>query len=119
MEKGHIAVDGLAGNIENTAIYSGDVLLMVLEDFTADLTLNMFAMSHGIINRAPEFAQKSYTATLAETAETGNAVVTVAATDADIDDTLTYSIIGGDGGGDGLFAINDDGEITLTGALDF
>ena len=124
VEKGHIAVDGLVGNIddtaiENTAIYSGDVLLMVLEDFTADLTLNMFAMSHGIINRAPEFAQKSYTATLAETAETGSAVVTVAATDADIDDTLTYSIIGGDGGGDGLFAINDDGEITLTGALDF
>ena len=124
VEKGHIAVDGLVGNIddtaiENTAIYSGDVLLMVLEDFTADLTLNMFAMSHGIINRAPEFAQESYTATLAETAETGSAVVTVAATDADIDDTLTYSIIGGDGGGDGLFAINDDGEITLTGALDF
>ena len=124
VEKGHIAVDGLAGNIddtaiENTAIYSGDVLLMVLEDFTADLTLNMFAMSHGIINRAPEFAQESYTATLAETAETGSAVVTVAATDADIDDTLTYSIIGGDGGSDGLFAINDDGEITLTGALDF
>ena len=124
VEKGHIAVDGLAGNIddtaiENTAIYSGDVLLMVLEDFTADLTLNMFDLSHGIINRAPEFAQKSYTTTLAETAETGSAVVTVAATDADIDDTLTYSIIGGDGGGDGLFAINDDGEITLTGALDF
>ena len=124
VEKGHIAVDGLAGNIddtaiENTAIYSGDVLLMVLEDFTADLTLNMFAMSHGIINRAPEFAQETYTATLAETAETGSAVVTVAATDADIDDTLTYSIIGGDGGGDGLFAINDDGEITLTGALDY
>ena len=124
VEKGHIAVDGLAGNIddtaiENTAIYSGDVLLMVLEDFTADLTLNMFAMSHGIINRAPEFAQESYTATLAETAETGSAVVTVVATDADIDDTLTYSIIGGDGGGDGLFAINDDGEITLTGALDY
>ena len=124
VEKGHIAVDGLAGNIddtaiENTAIYSGDVLLMVLEDFTADLTLNMFAMSHGIINRAPEFAQETYTATLAETAETGSAVVTVAASDADIDDTLTYSIIGGDGGGDGLFAINDDGEITLTGALDY
>ena len=124
VEKGHIAVDGLAGNIddtaiENTAIYSGDVLLMVLEDFTADLTLNMFAMSHGIINRAPEFAQETYTATLAETAETGSAVVTVAASDADIDDTLTYSIIGGDGGGDGLFAINDDGEITLTSALDY
>ena len=124
VEKGHIAVDGLVGNIddtaiENTAIYSGDVLLMVLEDFTADLTLNMFAMSHGIINRAPEFAQESYTATLAEDAEAGSAVITVAATDADIDDTLTYSIIGGDGGGDGLFAINDDGEITLTGALDY
>ena len=124
VEKGHIAVDGLVGNIddtaiENTAIYSGDVLLMVLEDFTADLTLNMFDLSHGIINRAPEFAQETYTATLAETAETGSAVVTVAATDADIDDTLTYSIIGGDGGGDGLFAINDDGEITLTGALDY
>ena len=124
VEKGHIAVDGLAGNIddtaiENTAIYSGDVLLMVLEDFTADLTLDMFALSHGIINRAPEFAQETYTATLAETAETGSAVVTVAATDADIDDTLTYSIISGDGGGDGLFAINDDGGITLTGALDY
>ena len=124
VEKGHIAVDGLAGNIddtaiENTAIYSGDVLLMVLEDFTADLTLNMFAMSHGIINRAPEFAQETYTATLAEDAESGSAVITVAASDADIGDTLTYSIIGGDGGSDGLFAINDDGEIMLTGALDF
>ena len=120
VEKGHIAVDGLAGNIddtaiENTAIYSGDVLLMVLEDFTADLTLNMFAMSHGIINRAPEFAQETYTATLAEDAEAGSAVATITANDADAGDDLTYSI----SGGDGLFAINDDGEITLTGALDY
>ena len=46
VEKGHIKVEGFNSGrdstaTENTAIYRGDTLLMVLEDFTDDLTLDM------------------------------------------------------------------------------
>ena len=120
VEKGHIKVEGFNSGrdstaTENTAIYRGDTLLMVLEDFTDDLTLDMFDLPNATANNAPTFAQDSYSATLAETAEAGSAVVAVQASDVDAGDTLTYSITDGDG----LFAINEDGEITLTGALDY
>ena len=106
--------------IANTAIYKvvdggDDVLVMVLEDFTDDLTIDMFDLPNAIPNIIPTFAQDTYTARLAEDAKSGSAVVTAAATDANIGDTLTYSIIGGDE----LFAIDDGGQITLTGALDY
>ena len=106
--------------IANTAIYKvvdggDDVLVMVLEDFTDDLTIDMFDLPNAIPNIIPTFAQDTYTARLAEDAKSGSAVVTAAATDANIGDTLTYSIIGGDE----FFAIDDGGQITLTGALDY
>ena len=127
VEKGHIKVDAWANiniptddsAITNTAIYSGDRLVMVIEDFTDDLTLDMFDLPNATPNTAPTFAQASYTASLAENAAIGSAVIAVQATDADAGDTLTYSIISDEGDGDGLFAINGDGEITLTGALDY
>ena len=100
---------------KNTAIYKGDTLIMVLEDFTDDLTLDMFDLPNATANQASVFAQETYSASLAEDAAIGSAVVTVQATDADAGDTLSYSITGGAG----LFAINHDGEITLTGALDY
>ena len=122
VEKGHISVDGLNSDSDratekNTAIYHGDKLVMVLEDFDADLTLNMFDLPNVTASQAPVFAQRTHTATLAEDATIDSAVVTVQATDADAGDTLTYSIVGGDD--NGSFAINDNGEITLTGALDY
>ena len=138
VEKGHIKVDAWANiniptdnnEITNTAIYSGDRLVMVIEDFEDDLTLDMFDLPNATPNTAPIFAQESYTATLAEDVVTGSAVVTVQATDADAGDTLTYSIIGDNIPGlfveDTIidnappFAIDaNSGAITLTGALDY
>ena len=138
VEKGHIKVDAWANiniptddnEITNTAIYQGDKLVMVLEDFTDDLTLDMFDLPNATPNTAPVFAQESYTATLAENAESGSAVVTVQATDANAGDTLTYSIVSNNTPGlfveDTIidnappFAIDaNSGAITLTGALDF
>ena len=119
VEKGHIQVDELLFNrydsdtTENTAIYKvveggADVLLMVLEDFTRDLTLDVFDLPNAGTNQAPVFAQDSYTADVAKDAEIGDTIITIAATDPE-GDALTYSL----SGGDGLFAINDDGQITL------
>ena len=135
VEKGHIKVEGFnsgrdSTTTENTAIYRGDTLVMVLEDFTDDLTLDMFDLPNAGINSAPEFAQESYSARLAENAATGSAVVTVQATDADAGDTLTYSIVSNNIPGlfveDTIidnappFAIDaQSGAITLTGTLDY
>ena len=124
MERGHISADGLnsesdSADIENTAIYKvvnggDDVLIMVLEDFTDEITLDMFDLPNAIVHHAPVVAQDSYTATLAEDAAIGSAVLTVSASDLD-GDAVRYSI----SGGNGLFAINANGEITVTGALDY
>ena len=138
IEKEHIKVDAWANiniptddnEITNTAIYSGDRLVMVLEDFDADLTLDMFDLPNATPNTAPVFAQESYTATLAENAESGSAVIAVQATDANAGDTFTYSIVSNNIPGlfveDTIidntppFAIDaNSGAITLTGALDF
>ena len=68
-------------------------------------------------NRAPEFGSATYNFSMAEDAATGAAVGTVAATDADNDDTLTYSIESGNG--DGKFAISSAGAVTTAAALDY
>ena len=123
VEKGHISAEWRDQTLftdkassENTAIYKGDALVMVLVDFTEDLTLDMFDLPNATPNTAPLFSEDSYTAELSEKASTGSAVITVAARDANAGDTLTYSIIDGDG----LFAIDaNSGAITLTGALDY
>ena len=132
VEKGHIHVPnaqsgsggGIYGvavslfdsaTIEDTAIYKvveggDDVLLMVLRDFTEDLTLDMFDLPNAGTNTAPEFAQESYSASIAHDAEIGDTIITAAATDAD-GDTLTYTITAGNDAG--LFEIGADGQITL------
>ena len=67
-------------------------------------------------NRPPAFDSATYSFSVAEDASTGDAVGTVAATDAD-DDTLTYTIESGNG--DGKFAIDGGtGAITTAAALD-
>ena len=67
-------------------------------------------------NRAPEFGSAAYNFSVAEDAETGFTLGSVAATDAD-EDTLTYSMTRGRGR---LFAINGDtGAVTLRGELDY
>ncbi|MDA7635088.1 cadherin domain-containing protein, partial [Alphaproteobacteria bacterium] len=72
------------------------------------------------VNIAPVFAESEYTASVAESLAVGVTIATVAATDADAGDTLSYSIVSGDA--DSLFAIDaTTGVITLaTGkALDY
>ena len=114
VEKGHIARPNYDSQrddeyIENTAIYSGDKLLMVLEDFTADLTLDMFDLPNAGTNQTPTFAQESYSATIARGAEAGDIITNIAATDAD---TLTYSITAGNDAG--LFIVDaTNGDIKL------
>ena len=119
VEKGHIKVDAWANiniptddnAITNTAIYSGDRLVMVLEDFTDDLTLDMFDLPNAITNTAPTFAQDSYSASIARGAEAGDIITNIAATDAD-SDTLTYSITAGNDAG--LFIVDvTNGDIKL------
>ena len=73
-----------------------------------------------VIKPAPVFDVALYTPTIAENAATGSFVTWVHASDADANDTLTYSIISGNS--NKLFAIEDHngifGRITLKGALD-
>ncbi|MCY4027251.1 MAG: fibronectin type III domain-containing protein, partial [Acidobacteria bacterium] len=67
-------------------------------------------------NRAPVFDPASYSFTLAENADgsiTAVEVGTVSATDADTDDTLTYSIAADDTGG--RLAVSSAGKITYAG----
>ena len=67
-------------------------------------------------NRPPAFDSATYSFSVAEDASTGDAVGSVAATDAD-DDTLTYTIESGNG--DDRFAIDGGtGAITTAAALD-
>ena len=62
------------------------------------------------------FGSSTYAFSVAENAATGTAVGTVAATDAN-DDTVTYSVTAGNGGG--AFAIDSaSGAITVAGSLD-
>ncbi len=68
-------------------------------------------------NRAPVFGSATYNFSVAEDTATGTAVGTVSATDADSDDSLTYTIESGNGGG--KFAIDgSSGAVTTAGTLD-
>ena len=68
------------------------------------------------VNDAPTVAPATFT--VAENASNGAVVGTVAATNVDSNQTLTYSITGGNTGN--VFAIDPaTGQITLTGALNF
>ena len=67
---------------------------------------------------APIFGMDIYETEIAESAARGTVLVQIAASDADIGDTLNYAITSGND--DGLFSINtDSGQITLIGALDY
>src|SRR4030095_10299703 len=59
----------------------------------------------------PAFTATDYPATVAENISDTAVIATVAATDADIDDTVTYAITGGDP--DGLFEVSASGAISL------
>ena len=66
----------------------------------------------------PTFGSATYSFSIAEDAATDAAVGTVAATDADEGDTVTYSITAGNG--DGHFAIDgSSGAISVAGTLDY
>ena len=60
---------------------------------------------------------ESYSVEIAENAKVGSVIATIVAQGVDASASLTYSITSGDD--DGLFAIDDNGRITLAGALDF
>ncbi len=69
-------------------------------------------------NRSPTFGSSSYSFTVSEDAAMDAAVGTVAATDPDTGDTLTYSITAGNG--EGAFSINGStGAISVAAALDY
>lgn len=81
----------------------------------ANNDLNSLGLAN-CVNRAPAFGQASYAFSIAENAAVGKAAGTVAATDPDPGDTLSYAIIAGNTAG--TFAINaSTGEITLAAAL--
>lgn len=74
------------------------------------------SVTTGACNRAPEFSTSTYSFTIPESAATSTAVGSVSASDRD-DDTLTYSIAGGNA--DGAFNIDGStGEITVFAPLD-
>ena len=65
-------------------------------------------------DNTPAFGQGSYSFTYAENQAAGAVLGTVSASDADLADTVSYSITGGDP--NGWFQINAAGEISLTTA---
>ena len=69
------------------------------------------------VNDAPTFEEATHTATVAENSDVATAVYTAEATDADADDTLTYSLSGDDAA---AFTIDaDTGEIHFASSPDF
>ena len=69
-------------------------------------------------NQAPVFGTTSYAFMVSEDASVDALVGTVSATDPDMGDTVSYSVVSGNG--DGKFAIDDvTGEITVAGELDY
>ena len=81
----------------------------------ANNDLNSLGLAN-CVNRAPTFGQASYAFSIAKSAAVGKAAGTVAATDPDPGDTLSYAITAGNT--TGTFAINaSTGEITLAAAL--
>ena len=110
VEKGQITVSGVSNYFDsttddNTGIYKGNVLVMVLEDFDDDLTVDMFHVVP--INDV----------TIVETIAINSVIFEVVPTNVNADATLTYAITGGNG--DNLFDIDDNGNITLVKVLDY
>ena len=111
-------VDGakrtLAWNVCAQPWESGDLLMLRISRSGEDLT---GVTNDGPCNQPPEFNASSYTFSIPETAAAA-VVGNVLATDPDEDDTVSYSITGGNE--DGKFAIDTGaGEITVQGALDY
>ena len=79
-------------------------------------TANVAITVTDVNDEAPVFGLPSYTASLAENAALNSNVIQIAATDADANDTVSYSITDGD---TELFSIDANGQITLKGALDY
>ena len=69
-------------------------------------------------NNPPAFGSETYTFTVSESATAGDVVGSVAATDSDAGDELSYTITAGNEAG--KFAIGSaDGQVTVAGALDY
>ena len=86
-----------------------DELVLVLMDFDAPLTYSMFDVVLSILD------SETYSASLSEAAAMDSAVVQVTAINPST--SLNYAIIGGNDAG--LFSIDNTGQITLIGALDY
>ncbi len=81
---------------------------------TAEVVISVL----NVYEHAPIFRRDVYEAEIAEDATTDTVIIKVAATDADVGDTLNYAITSGNDAR--LFSINaDSGQITLFGALDY
>ena len=113
-----VTLDPSTGGISGTPTATDDATdytLTATDDngIEATTTFSAFvAASGGMANNAPSFQDASYS--FSDVAIAVNTVVgTVAATDAD-NDTLSYSLTGTDASN---FAIDSDGEITVTTAL--
>ena len=132
VEKEHISVEGLnnptdKGKTENTAIYhtqgtadmADDVLIMVLEDFDTDLDFTTMFEVMTATDEVPIIKEivlaSSEDVSEGTDASTSPILASVAVNDTS--DTHTYRII--EGNDYGLFAINEYGDITLAGALDY
>ncbi|XP_021371784.1 protocadherin Fat 4-like [Mizuhopecten yessoensis] len=68
-------------------------------------------------DNSPICNPSTYTATVSETSATGTTVTTLACTDDDTSDTVSYLFVSGNTGTD--FALTTTGEITLSNALDY
>ena len=113
--------DGGADDLNGQTLPAGSYTLTATAYANSNLggdELGTLEMSFTVTqaNRVPEFGSATYNFSVAEDAATGTAVGTVSATDADSDDSLTYTIESGNG--DGKFAISSAGAITTAGALD-
>ena len=121
-EDGKFAIDGSTGAItvagaldyETTPTYFLDVQANNGNGGTATITLKI-SVTDVDANVAPQFGSSTYHFSIAENSDTGAAVGTVSATDAD-NDPLTYAIEAGNG--DGKFAMSSSGAITTAGTLD-
>ena len=70
------------------------------------------------VNSPPEFGSETYAFTVSDGATAGDVVGSVAATDSDAGDELSYAITAGNEAG--KFAIGSaDGQVTVAGALDY
>ena len=81
---------------------------------SADVTAHASALDV-VANQAP--VANDAAGSVVENGSAGTAVATVSASDPDAGDSLSYAITAGNGSG--LFAVDSNGNVTTTGALDF